>query len=63
MLHHGYRLRAELFHALEKQWGPHSIDRFAPADNCQPMQVPHAGRFCSNYFSPEAVWTDAFTVS
>ena len=35
MRHHGYCLRAELFHALDERWGPHSIDRFASADNCQ----------------------------
>ena len=63
MRHHGYRLRVELFRALDERWGPHSIDRFASADNCQPLQAPHTGRFCSHYFSPNAVWTDAFTVS
>ena len=31
--HCDYRLRAELFHALDAWWGPHSIDRFAMADN------------------------------
>ena len=42
-----YRLRAELFHALDERRGPDSIDRFASADNCQPQQAPHTGRFCS----------------
>ena len=67
MRHHGYRLRAELFHALNARWGQHSftIDRFATADNCQPLQAPHTGHFCSHFYSPAAVWTrtDAFTVS
>ena len=47
--HHGYRLRAELFHALDTRWDPHSIDRFTTADNCKPLQVPHTGHFCSHY--------------
>ena len=62
---HGYRLRAELFHALDARWGQHSIDSFATAqaDNCQPPQAPHTSRFCSDYHSPAAVWADSFTVS
>ena len=47
MRHPGYRLRTELFHALDERRGPDSIDRFASADNCQPQQAPHTGRFCS----------------
>ena len=43
--------------------GPHSIDRFATADNCQPLHAPHTGRFCPHNYSPAAVWTDAFPVS
>ena len=26
------------------------------------MGAPHAGRFCSRYFHPEAEWSDAFTI-
>ena len=44
MRHHGYRLLAELSHALDARWGPHSIDRFATADDCQPLQPPCTGR-------------------
>ena len=64
MQHHVHRLRSELFHALDgvdARSGPHSIDRFATAENCQPLQAPHMGRFCSNYCSPAAVWIDAVT--
>ena len=45
MRHNGY---AELFLALDARWGTHSIHRFAMADDCQPLQVPHTGRFCSH---------------
>ncbi len=41
--------------------GPHTIDLFATADSCQPLAAPFTGRFCSLYFHPEAVWTDAFS--
>ena len=37
MRHHCYRLRAELVHALDERWGPHSIDRFTSADNLQTL--------------------------
>ena len=42
-------------------WGPHTIDLFATADSRQPLAAPFRGRFCSLYFHPEAVWTDAFS--
>ena len=41
--------------------GPHSIDRFATRESCQALSPPFAGRFCSLFFHPEAVWTDAFS--
>ena len=31
-------------------------------DTCQPLALPHTGRFCSQFFLPEAEWTDAFSV-
>ena len=63
MRRHGHRLRAELLHALDARWGPHSIDRFATADDCHPLQASRTGRLCSHYYSPAAAWTDGVTVS
>jgi hypothetical protein len=63
MRHHHYRLREEWFAYLDGLWGPHTVDRFASADNRQPLCPPHAGRFCSQYFHPEAEWVDALSVS
>ena len=54
--HHHYRLRRALFEELDEAWGPHSVDRFASADN---RQLP---RFCSHFFHPDAEWTDAFSI-
>ena len=62
MLHHEYRLLPALFRWLDERWGPHTIDRFASVDTLQPLAPPHTGRFCSQYFHPEAEWTDAFSV-
>jgi hypothetical protein len=59
---HDHRMREEWFAYLNELWGPHSIDRFAAADNRQPLGGPHAGRFCSRCFHPEAEWTDAFSL-
>jgi hypothetical protein len=57
---HDYRLRPAYFGLLDARWGQHSIDRFATADSCQPLSGDFAGRFCSLFFHPDAVWTDAF---
>ena len=62
MLQHAYRLRPSLFRWVDERWGPHTIDRFASADACQPLAPPYTGRFCSLYFHPEATWVDAFYV-
>ena len=62
MRHHSYRLREEWFAYLDGLWGPHSVDRFAAADNCQPLGAPNTGRFCSQFFHPDAEWVDAFTL-
>ena len=62
MRHHLYSLREEWFAYLDGLWGPHTIDRFATADNCQPLCPPHAGRFCSQFFHPEAEWVDALSL-
>ena len=62
LLQHAYCLRASLFCWLDERWGPHTIDRFASLDTCQPLAPPHTGRFCSQFFLPEAEWTDAFSV-
>ena len=32
-----------------------------PPATCQPLLAPFSGRFCSEYFHPAAVWTDAFS--
>ena len=52
MRHHHYRLTEEWFAYLDGRLGPHTIDRFATADNCQPLCPPNAGRFCSQFFHP-----------
>jgi hypothetical protein len=62
MLHHEYCLLPALFRWLDDCWGPHTIDRFASIDTRQPLAPPHTGRFCAQYFHPEAEWTDAFSV-
>ena len=46
MLKHLYSLRDEWFAYLDGLWGPHTVNRFASADNCQPLGAPHTGRFC-----------------
>lgn len=63
MRHHDYRVRTRCFAVLDRMWGPHSIDRFAAAENAQLLQAPHTGRFCSHYFHPLAEWVDAFSTS
>ena len=60
--HHHYRLRVEHFAYLDGLWGPHTIDRFATLETCQPLLPPNAGRFCAHFFHPDAEWTDAFTI-
>ena len=57
---HDYCLLPALFRWLDERWGPHTIDRFACPATCQDLAAPYAGRFCSAYFHPSAVWTDAF---
>lgn len=53
---HDYSLLPEIFQWLDELWGPHSVDRFATARN------RHVQKFCSQYFHPEAMWVDAFTL-
>jgi hypothetical protein len=60
--HHHYRLRPEQFAYLDGLWGPHTIDRFATAETCQPLLPPNEGRFCAQFFHPDAEWIDAFTL-
>ena len=62
MRHHHYCLREEWLAYLDGLRGHHTIDRFASADNCQPLGGPHTGRFCSQYFHPDAEWTDALSL-
>ena len=62
MRHHHYSLLEECFAYLDGLWGPHTIDRFASADNCQPLCPPHSGRFCAQYFHPDAEWVDALSL-
>jgi hypothetical protein len=59
---HSYRLGKECFAYLDGLWGPHSIDSFASAQDCQPLIAPNAGRFCSLFFHSGAEWTDALTI-
>ena len=59
---HDYSVKEEWFAYLDGLWGPHSIDRFATAANRQPLGDPNRGRFCSQYFHPEAEWTDALSL-
>ena len=56
---HDYRLRPGVFARLDALWGPHTMDRFATAEGRQSLQGQWEGRFCSLYFHPDAVWTDA----
>ena len=62
MMHHHYRLHEACFAYLDGLWGPHTIDRFATADNRQPLCPPNAGRFCAQYFHPDAEWIDALSL-
>ncbi len=58
---HDYRLRPGFFASLDALWAPHTIDRFATVESCQRrLQGQSGGRFCSLFFHPAAVWTDAF---
>ena len=50
---HHYSLRADRFSFLDGPWGPHSIDRFAAADNR--LAAPHKGLY-SHFLHPEAEW-------
>ena len=59
---HSYQLCEKCFAYLDGLWGPHWIDRFASAENCQPLIAPNTGRFCSRFFHPDAEWTDALTI-
>jgi hypothetical protein len=63
MRHHHYSLLEEWFAYLDGLWGPHTIDRFASADNRQPLCAPWSGRFCSQFFHPDAEWVDALSLS
>ncbi len=58
---HDYRLRPGVFASLDALRGPHTMDRFATAESRQSLQGQWAGRFCSLYFHPDAVWTDALS--
>jgi hypothetical protein len=62
MLHHDYCLLPSLFHCLNERWGPHTVDRFASVDTCQPLAAHNSGRFCSQFFHPASAWVDAFSL-
>ena len=62
MRHHRYSLHKGIFQGLDQVWGPHSVDRFATSENQQEPAAPFEGRFCSQYFHPEALWTDALSL-
>lgn len=49
-----WMLNRSLFSALDRRWGPHTVDRFASAHNAQCL------RFNSRYHDPHAEATDAF---
>jgi hypothetical protein len=61
MRHHDYSIPPRVFAALDAAWGPHTVDRFASSDNIQPLRGGYAGRFCSHYFHPDALWVDALS--
>ena len=61
MRHHDYRVPPGLFAELDSAWGPHTVDRFATAANAQPLRGEYAGRFCTQYFHPDALWVDALS--
>ena len=50
-----WRLNPAFFGALELKWGPHTVDRFADAYNCQ---LP---RFNSRYWCPGSEAVNTFT--
>ncbi len=50
-------LNPAVFAMLDREWGPHSVDRFADCNNCQ---VPHFNGRCWN---PGSEAVDAFTVN
>ena len=62
MLHHHSRLREEWFAYLDGLWDPHTIHRFATAENRQPLCQPHSGQFCSEYWHPDSEWVDALSL-
>ena len=51
-----WMLNPELFSMLDDLWGPHTVDRFANADNTQ------IERFNSRFWCPGSEAVDAFTV-
>ena len=63
MRQHDYTVGTAAFQLLDSLWGPHSIDRFASRGNAQSLAAPNAGRYCSQFFEPEAEWADAFSIS
>ena len=52
-----WRLNLDVFHTLDTLWGPHSVDRFATANNT------HLPRFNSALADPQAEAVDAFSQS
>ena len=62
MRQHDYRIPADLFRDIDAAWGPYTVDRFATPANVQPLAPPFDGRFCSHFFHPDALWTDALSL-
>ena len=62
MRHHDYRIPADLFRDIDAAWGPHTVDRFATPANAQPLAPPFRDRFCSHFYHPYALWTDALSL-
>ena len=52
-----WMLNPEVYRVLDTMWGPHTVDRFANADNTQ------TERFNSRFWSPGSEAVDAFTVN
>ena len=52
-----WMLNPDVFSVLDKMWGPHTVDRFANADNAQ------TERFNIFFWCPGSEAVDTFTVN
>jgi len=55
--HYDYGLRPQIFHKVEKEWGPFTVDAFASEHSAR---LP---RFWTKFYTPKAEWCNAFAAS